>query len=274
MPHANVGDLEFYHEHLTADGNEETVLFISGITQNHLAWIFYQADAFLKAGYNCLLVDNRDCGQSLPHDDQAYSIEDMARDYDRLLEQLEISRIHVTGYSMGGLISMALQARAPDRVASLCLCNTFARISNKGRERLTALQQAKEFLSDDAFWSLLGSYVLSWRYYDDPERYANWKAFVTSEMNRQSSEAFARQCQAVRSFDHSDSLPAINCPTLIIASDEDQMVSPRHGQFLAQHIPQAEFALLSGAGHSVATEFPQRFNEVVLKFLNDHRQRR
>ena len=51
--------------------------------------------------------------------DAGYSLEDMAADMVGLLDELKLSRVHVAGISLGGMIAQVLACRAPNRVLSL-----------------------------------------------------------------------------------------------------------------------------------------------------------
>ena len=68
-------------------------------------------------------------------------------------------------------------------------------------------------------------------------------------------------------FDIRSKLAQIECPTLVIASSEDKLTPAKHGRFLADHIPQAQFVLLENAGHMMMLEKPRETIEAVSNFL-------
>jgi pimeloyl-ACP methyl ester carboxylesterase len=52
---------------------------------------------------------------------------------------------------------------------------------------------------------------------------------------------------------------------------EQDMLKPRHySEQIAQHIPDAEFAVLPGAGHAALWEEAALFNTLILGFLAKH----
>jgi pimeloyl-ACP methyl ester carboxylesterase len=80
--------------------------------------------AALGRSFALLAPDNRGMGGSDLGDPAEVTIESMAADLEALLDELEIDRIAVLGFSMGGLIAQALAVRAPERVESLALLST------------------------------------------------------------------------------------------------------------------------------------------------------
>ena len=59
---------------------------------------------------------------------QPFSLEHLGRDVLALLDHAGVARAHFCGLSMGGMIGMWLGIHAPDRLESLVLANTAARI--------------------------------------------------------------------------------------------------------------------------------------------------
>jgi pimeloyl-ACP methyl ester carboxylesterase len=82
--------------------------------------------------YSCLVFDNRGMGES----DKPllrYSTTEMARDVVELVDHLGWTskrQLHIIGVSMGGMISQEVACLIPDRICSLNLISTAARIEN------------------------------------------------------------------------------------------------------------------------------------------------
>jgi pimeloyl-ACP methyl ester carboxylesterase len=82
--------------------------------------------------YSCLILDNRGIGES-DKPLMRYSTSDMARDLIEVLDHIKWTKereLHVTGISMGGMIAQELALMIPNRIASLTLVSTGARIRN------------------------------------------------------------------------------------------------------------------------------------------------
>jgi pimeloyl-ACP methyl ester carboxylesterase len=63
-------------------------------------------------------------------------------------------------------------------------------------------------------------------------------------------------------------LQTIAAPTLIIWGRQDPMVPVTHAQNAAKMIPNAQLEIIEECGHWSSIEHPQKFNQLVLKFLS------
>jgi len=72
--------------------------------------------------------------------------------------------------------------------------------------------------------------------------------------------------QAIRDMDHRPLLAKINAPTLVIAGRYDLGTPLEAGEFIAQHMPNAQLAVLETA-HIANMEQPKIYSETVLEFL-------
>ena len=106
----------------TLEGKGEPVVLIHGLYAS--AQINWGAPGTINAlakDYQVIALDVRGHGGSgKPKQEEAYGIE-MEEDVVRLLDHLKIQRAHVVGYSMGGMITLKLLTRHPERVRSAAL---------------------------------------------------------------------------------------------------------------------------------------------------------
>lgn len=103
----------------TIEGEGEPVILIHGFAANGLVnWRLPGICTELAKSYRVITPDNRGHGKSgKPHETSSYGIE-MVEDVVRLMDHLKISKAHVVGYSMGGLIVHKLMVTHPDRLRS------------------------------------------------------------------------------------------------------------------------------------------------------------
>ena len=72
--------------------------------------------------------------------------------------------------------------------------------------------------------------------------------------------------EAIRDMDHRPLLPKIKAPTLVIAGRHDPATPLEAGEFIPQHMPGAQLAVLDAA-HIANMEQPQIYTDTVLEFL-------
>ena len=82
--------------------------------------------------YSCLIFDNRGMGES-DKPLMRYSTSEMAKDTFKILDHLGWThkrQLHIIGVSMGGMIAQEMAFQEPERIASLSLVSTAARLVN------------------------------------------------------------------------------------------------------------------------------------------------
>jgi pimeloyl-ACP methyl ester carboxylesterase len=133
--HANGIDIE-YEEFGPKTGTP--ILLIMGLGAQLTRWPVEFIEILTSRGYRVIRYDNRDVGLSQkfasagPADlaklltemaqgkkvSTAYSLEDMANDAAGLLDALQISRAHIVGASLGGMIGQLVAAHHPEKTLS------------------------------------------------------------------------------------------------------------------------------------------------------------
>ena len=100
-------------------GTGPPVLLIHGYTGGLDMW--RDLTPHLSSRFRVIALDCRGHGQSgKPHEEGAYGAE-MVAELGRLLDELEINKAHLVGYSMGAEIALKLTTVHPDRVSSLLM---------------------------------------------------------------------------------------------------------------------------------------------------------
>jgi 3-oxoadipate enol-lactonase len=232
------------------------LLFLHGVGSNRSAWDG-QVEQF-GAGRQTIAIDMPGYGNSEGGSGDPRS--DFAAAALAVLDALEVPQAHVCGLSLGGVIALAMHARAPERIASLVLADTFA-CHPEGRaiyER--SLAGAAELgmagLAESRADALLAQ----------PADPAVRKAVVDT-MSGIDPAAYARAAEAVWLADQRQETAAVRCPTLILYGSEDRITPPDLSEELKQLIPHAGLVEITGAGHLPNLEQPAIFDRVVAAFL-------
>ena len=103
-------------------GSGPVALLIHGFPLDSMMWLDQIAD--LSDIRRCVAPDLRGFGGSAPTTETDLSMERHASDLLAFLDALEIERVDLVGFSMGGYIALAFAERHPNRLRSLSLVDT------------------------------------------------------------------------------------------------------------------------------------------------------
>jgi pimeloyl-ACP methyl ester carboxylesterase len=124
MPHILTNGIRTHYKRTPAKdvppGHAPTAVFIHGLGTDSLASFYLTLAAPLSAsGIDVVAYDLRGHGRS-DRPEEGYDLDNLAKDLDAVLDQLEISHpVHLVGNSFGGTIAYTYAWRRPERVASL-----------------------------------------------------------------------------------------------------------------------------------------------------------
>jgi 3-oxoadipate enol-lactonase len=271
---AKIDGIELYYEE---HGRGDPLLLIMGLAADSVAWLFQVPE--LSQHYRTVIFDNRGVGRS-SKPAGPYTTAQMADDAAGLLAALRVTRCHVVGVSMGGMIAQELALRHPRCVRSLVLACTYAkpdaeimqtrtlsveqlggRVGAQG-EILIDLSQ----LDPMSFFQMLLPAAFNQSFIEQ-ELPRLMEVFAGSLQHGFDMEAILSQVSAVMQHDTLDRLPEITVPTLVITGDSDRLVPPRYSEVLAAGIPGARLEKIAGGSHGFNFETPELFNRAVLSFL-------
>lgn len=247
-------------------GNGPPLLLITGFAIS--AAVFEPVLPLYEPHFDCILYDNRSSGRSgsalWPT-----SMPELAADATRLLDALGVDSAHVCGVSMGGMIAQELAIRFPERVRGLVLgCTTPGgpRAARPAAAELAALLggAARAWRAPGRPW--LGSMLFSPEFRrEHPDRVLELLDYFGR--HRASPRGIAAHWWASVYHDTVSRLPRIQAPTLVMQGEHDGISPLANSQLLAERIPDAELAIVPGAGHAFALERPEESRALLLDWL-------
>jgi len=251
------------------------------------------AAALRESGYRVIIPDQIGFGKSTKPAHYHYSLHQLAANTRSLLQSLGVTRVHVLGHSMGGMIAARFALMFPDATASLTLVNplgledwkalgvpytsvdaTYRQELAKTRDSLRAYQlevyyDGKWRAAYDPWVDQLASFTLS----PDYPRMA-WNQALTADM------IFTQP--VIHEFNR------LKGPVLLIIGQRDRTalgralappeVRPRLGNYpqlgraAKAAIPQAELVELDDVGHMPHIEAFERFIAPYRAFLDRHQE--
>jgi 3-oxoadipate enol-lactonase len=243
-------------------GAGEPLVFLHGIGGNRTNWSAQLAA--LSDQFLCVAFDFRGYGDS---EDGSNTLDflDFVDDVQGVLEENGITRCHLFGLSMGGLVAQAYYARHPANVLSLGLIGcrpgsapVFEDSKAFAEERIRPLEQANnpEALADSLLPRLLGPSV------GETEREA-----IRQSLARIRPDSYRRVLSARLSITPFLALGDIFVPTLVMAGTHDQVAPMIQMEQMAKAIPNSVLRVIPDAGHLMNIERPDLFNRYVRDFL-------
>jgi pimeloyl-ACP methyl ester carboxylesterase len=146
----------------------------------------------------------------------------------------------LVGASMGGYCALAIARRAPERVVGMMLVGSRADADSFDRRRAR-----QEMIAE------LG---------------AGRRPDLADEDADLEHLAVAQEAMRDR-LDLTGVVASFGGPLLVCVGDEDELVSVDDARELAEKALDGSLEVFTGAGHFVAVDQPERFNEVLLDFL-------
>jgi poly(3-hydroxyalkanoate) depolymerase len=186
----------------------------------------------------------------------------------QLLDELQLDRVDVLGYSWGGGLAQELARRAPDRVRRLVLCATGPGVGGTPPRPLAALMLATPArYYHPRLLALSVPYIAGGR----TARERGVLGAQAADRLRRPPDllGYAFQLYAVSGWSSLRWLHRLRQPTLIVAGDEDPSVPLGNARALAKRIPNARLHVVKGGGHLFLLDEPENVAGAIRSFLGD-----
>lgn len=234
------------------------LLFINSIGTTRDLW--QQQIPALVGTYRIIRYDARGHGSSsVPTGD--YTIEQLGRDALAILDAEGAQKAHVCGISLGGITGLWLAINAPDRVASLIVANSAARIGSvqSWTDRIALVkEQGMRGIADMA--------IARWFTPDFTRGHEDVAESFRSMVAGCPPAGYLGCCAALRDEDLREAISRITCPVLLIAGSTDAATPPEGLHFVRDVIPGSKLLTLDAA-HLSNVERSEQFTSAVMGFL-------
>jgi pimeloyl-ACP methyl ester carboxylesterase len=219
-----------------------------------------QVPALTKAGYRVITVDKPGWGKSIVTAGQKPI--SLAEDLDLLADHLKLPKFHLVGSANGGYVAVDYASWRPERVRSLVISSSGLGLQSDPEG--DAFRKRAAIPGFDQLPAEVREMSPSYRGMN-PDGVARWKEI----------EAHARQAGALeppmRTPNTLEKVASLKTPLLVVAGDVDLTTPSAAVRLWAAHLTEPyELDLITEAGHAVAWEQPDKFNEALLAFLAKH----
>ncbi len=241
------------------EGREDApvIMLSNSLGTDHGMWQA-QVDAF-KDRFRIVRYDTRGHGASDVIEDS--SLQNLGEDVIDILDALNIGQTHFCGISMGGITALWLAIHYPQRLLSITVANSAAKIwTQEGwNARADAVEQnglAELVATTHTRW--FGTQF-------DYARDALAQQAIRSLADT-APQGYAQSCRALANADVRNQLGRITIPTLIITGCDDPVTTVADGEFMQQRIRRSELVTIE-AFHLSNIEQPEPFNQVFGQFI-------
>ena len=264
MPKVKTNNVETYYE---TYGEGTPLVFITGVGACLKLWQ-PQIEPFSKH-FKVIIYDVRGHGQSTGSNEK-YSIELCASDLKVLLDEIGVTKTHICGLSMGGLIAQQFALDYPSMVDRLVLAGTFCHLGMYG----WFLIKFAKLLNRIAlvFISMETNAKIGAKGLFRKKEQKELRDFFIREVAKISKKEYIKVVDATYAFDSLKRLKEIESPTLILNA-EGEKEERKQAEIMHREIRNSRKALILDTAHASNLEKPEEFNKLVLDFLLEQVER-
>lgn len=238
-------------------GTGHPLVLIHGLASSMGLWA--TLDESQLAGREIISYDLRGHGAS-ERAPGAHTLAKHVADLKGLLAALSIQRATFAGLSLGGMIAMELAASNPDMVAGLALLDTTAMFPQATRDLLFELASSASFNGMPAITDKFMQLSFSPHFLATNPKIT---ATIRKGMLASDAASIAAAARMVAKIDLRQRLSAIQCPTLVIVGEQDQLTPPPLAEELAAAIKGAQLHRIPESGHASPVEQPQAVTSLL-----------
>ncbi|MDX1736983.1 MAG: alpha/beta hydrolase [Alphaproteobacteria bacterium] len=232
-----------------------TLLFLHGAGMDKSVW---QEQASLSDdGFQTLFLDLPGHGASKGQ--AATSIEDMAADIVRYVEESRFIKVCIIGHSMGALIALLCAASNSEKIVASVACG----VSNLMPVHPSLLEAAKSDLPKAA--NMISKWSFGSKLSEKAEDLLAKRLEACRNLISKSPHGvLSNDLEACNNFEDALELcPHIGKPVLLISGSEDKMTPIEGAAKLDEVLAISKLHTIEKAGHMMMQESPEEFNKAL-----------
>jgi pimeloyl-ACP methyl ester carboxylesterase len=270
---ARVGDLDIHYQ--LSDFTDpwrtdepETFLLYPGYCRNLPFWNAWIP--LLGRDYRVLTMDARGYGDTTkPPRGAEVTPEMLANDAIGLMDVLGIKRAHWVGESTGGAVGLVAALNHPERIASITMCNTAAKMGDETvstyaigeKDQATAIEKygVEEWCRRTLHFRM-----------DVTHAAPGLADFVPREMGRTPDYFALAAFRVFSTVDLTPRLPEISAPCLLIVGSKCTPRRRGHIKEMAEKLQHGKYVVLDGYDYGIHFLAPEAVTGEVRKFMKEY----
>ncbi len=262
-------ELDGMNVHYRVNGDTgETVVLLHGTAASLHTWEGWTEE--LSKYYRVVSFDMPGFGFTGPEPNNVYTRERYLKFIDDVLVKLGIDSCYMAGNSFGGYMTWSYAVHHPEKVKKIAILNSSG--YPRGDQptpisfKMQKLEWMRPFITRVTPKSLVRRSV-NVVYYDDSkvsdELVTRYMELLLREGNR---DGFMGKTQQI-TYDNTDEIKQVQCPTLIMWGDQDMLVNVDAAPRFHEDIPNSELLIYENMGHVPMEEIPEKSVADFIQFL-------
>ena len=257
MSYINLSDCRLYYEQ---SGVGEIVLFLHGLGASTRMW--NEHSEILSLNYRVILVDIRAHGRSTSGS-KPLSIEQFSNDLFDFFKALELSSVHLVGFSLGGMIAYEFAVKYSSLLRTLTISNSTPHFS------LTSLSEKIEFnirlLLLKVFGINLVAFLMARNLFPKASQNEFRKRLI-EQSKGVSLKYYIKTIEHLAGWSVVDKLSLIDVPILLIESEFDYSIFSNQKRYI-EKFKNAKYQKLNGSRHMSPWDSKDDFVNIIYKYL-------
>jgi len=257
MSYINLSDCRLYYEQ---SGSGEPVVFLHGLGASTRMW--EEHAEVLSLSYRVILLDIRSHGRSSAGS-KPLSIEQFSDDLFEFFEALELSFVHLVGFSLGGMIAYQFAVKHYKLLCSLTISNSTPHFL------LTNWSDKIEFNIRLLLLKIFGINVVAFLMAKNLFPKATQIEFrerLIAQSKGVSLSYYIKTIEHLVGWSVVDKLSLINAPILLIESEFDYSIFS-HQEKYVEKFKNAKYLLLNASRHMSPWDSKDDFIEIISKYF-------
>jgi pimeloyl-ACP methyl ester carboxylesterase len=242
---------------------KNTIVFIHGVGLNNEIW---EPQTNYFRNYNVLTYDLLGHGKT-PLKKNKLSFEDYSKQLLKLVNELNLDKIHLVGFSLGALIARNFASEHGDRLNSLILHGSIYERS-KDQQKIVWNRFNVSKMNREA--SKQGA-IRRWFNEGFIKKNQNIYNKIYSCLKNNNLKNFLKSYELFVNFkDNDDIIRKINTNTLITTGENDIGSTPEMAQNLSKKINNSKFQIIKSGRHLCSIECAEVFNITIKEFIDNN----
>ena len=264
MPFARIDySLEMYYEdddYTDPWRTPETVLLHHGNAKNSQLW--YAWVPLLARSYRVIRLDARGFGRStVPPEGYNWSLSRFAADIDRLLDHLELDKVHLIGETVGGTISLQFASEYPNRLHTVTTCTSPYKFVGNPTYR-----QSHDMVRDEGVEAWVRN--TAERRLESGHSDAAHQEWYINQMAQTQARVVMETLDYLSTQDLTEALQKIRTPALVLASEQNAIQNPDRTTGMVSLLPNGRLKVIPGTSGYVQHSAPEQCVEAWRQFVN------